>query len=188
MNSILDKLHEKAMEFSDEGIIAKAKGDETLADYFFEKAYFLERDAALGYVAKDENTNLIKSILFRSAITLGLRCGYLWAAENLAKTALNSKPHPAIIEELKELVLKINTQKSEINAKAIQITGVITSADSRISEITVLVFKDKINLKVVLPHNNINEIVKSYWEKNIIIKGKTDNKGTIFLEKIKQAA
>ena len=188
MNNKFDKLHDKAMEFSDEGLIAKAKGNDELAEYFFEKAYFLERDAALGYSVIDENSWLMQAILLRSAITLGLRCGHLWGAENLTNFALQENPHPVILEDLNNIVIQINQQKSQLDKKSIQIAGVITSADARIGEITVLVFKEKMNFKVVLPNNNISEIVKSFWEEKITIKGKKDNKGTIFLDKIQQAA
>lgn len=188
MNNIADTLHKKAMEFTDEGILAQRRGNEELATSFFEKAYFLEKQAALGYTVNDDNSLLIKSILLRSAATLALDCGYLWEANHLTKMGLEGDIHPAIQGDFEELLVNIEEQKKKISRNNIQVTGTVISANAIVNEINIFVFTTNEHFKIFIPDGKIHDIVHNFWAKQVTVKGKTDQKGVIFMDEIQKAA
>lgn len=187
MNTIA--LHDKAMEFTDEALLARRRGDDDVAQSFFEKAFLLEKDAALATQPANENGRLFRSILFRSAATLALDCGNLWEARYLIETALNIAPHSSIVKELQVLLSNVNEKLEQTQENtAVTITGFITGADASASEIKVQASPELHSFKVFVPKEKLQEIVSSFWQKMVVIEGKTNRQGVIFLEAIRRAA
>lgn len=186
MDKAVDEIHNKAIEFADEALLAKRRGNLKLASSFYEKAYYLERKAALSTIVTDDQSQLYRSILLRSAATLAMKNGLLSDGENLVQVALTTNPHPAILPELEEILKEISNLKKEISE--IEIIGVIISADAIANELKVLSVHNNQMFKVFVPSEMLLNIVKSFWAENVVIQGTTGEEGIIFLEKIDKAA
>lgn len=187
-NKAIYSLHNKAIEFADEGLLAKKRGESDVAQSFFQKAFLLEKEAALATIPNKEN-QLFHSILYRSAATLALDCGNIWEAEFLVNTALTHKISAGIKEQLIDLRKKIIARKKYfISQTDIELIGIIIGADTPNSEIKLLDNKDNLFYKIFVPQNQIHQIVQSFWAKQVLISGKKDKRGIVFLEQIKQVA
>ena len=103
MPSVKDN-HDLAMEFADLGLKNRASGEMERALAYFEQALEFEI-AAID--ALDEKDGLAWSILHRSAGTLALDCQDFRQAEQITTRALAGDPHPAIIDELRDLLEQI---------------------------------------------------------------------------------
>ena len=187
-NKAIYSLHNKAIEFADEGLLAQKRGENAVAQSFFQKAFLLEKEAALATVFNKEN-QLFYSILYRSAATLALDCGNIWEAEFLVNAALSKKVSKIIQEQLTDLKQKIAAKKNDfINQSTVELIGIIIGADTPNSEIKLLDSKDNLSYKIFVPQNQLHQIVQSFWAKQVLISGKKDKRGIVFLEQIKQVA
>lgn len=106
--SNITTLHEKAMELSDLGILARRRGEAIEAVQFFRQALELEREAASRVPSDAEPT---RSILYRSAATLALDSGETREAERLIAMALSGNPSEAVAEELRDLLERVYFQR-----------------------------------------------------------------------------
>ena len=104
-----NELHNLAMEYADEAIFAKRKGEEDKAKQYFEKAFLAEKCAA----EQVAGTNLepTRSVLHRSAATLALDCGEIREAEKLISVALSGEPPFEIAEELRDLQERVQFER-----------------------------------------------------------------------------
>lgn len=187
-NRAIYALHNKAIEFADEALLAQKRGNDDVAQSFFQKAFILEKEAALALMPTKEN-QLFFSILYRSAATLALDCGNLWEASYLVETALSKIGDESLKEQLEVLQKKIETQKqSFFDNGTVELVGIIIGADTPNSEIKLFDDKDKLSYNIFVPQNKIHQIVQSYWAKQVKVTGKKDNRGIVFLEQIKQVA
>ncbi|MBN3907131.1 MAG: hypothetical protein HWQ35_11385 [Nostoc sp. NMS1] len=109
MNDIQD-LHKQAMDFAEMAQIAKLRGDSALALQLSRQAFEKERLAAELIVSNLE-AEPTRSVLHRSAATLGIDCGEIPTAERLISIALSGNPPQEIAEELKDLFVHINIHK-----------------------------------------------------------------------------
>ena len=107
MNSVND-LHKKAMECADLGLKKRARGNAKDSLVYFEKALRYELAAIKELDQKD---GLAWAVLHRSAGTLALDCRDFRQAEKIVATALAQEPHPAIAEELRDLLEEIHFQR-----------------------------------------------------------------------------
>ena len=83
--NIAKVLHNEAMELTDEALLAQMEGNPKAALTFYQKAFWLEKEAAIDYGAEivDE---LIRYMYCRSAAFLAFKAGYINEAEQLVKT------------------------------------------------------------------------------------------------------
>ena len=81
MNSV-KIIHEAAMEFYDFAKRAKIRGDQTAWKENMEKAYILEKEAALT-MPEQQNNFMWRYILLRSAGWLAFQCGQLFPAHQM---------------------------------------------------------------------------------------------------------
>ncbi|MEL6257114.1 MAG: hypothetical protein AAFR87_34285, partial [Bacteroidota bacterium] len=86
--NVVTVLHNKAMEFADEALLAKMEGNEEASVKFFQKAFALEKEA-FDSVQEDLEDLLPKYILIRSAASLALNCGDFREAERLIELGLS---------------------------------------------------------------------------------------------------
>ena len=99
----VSSLHNDAMEMADLGSAAQRTGDRELAEQYFRKACELESEAAKS-VPRSLMSEPTRSILFRSAATLALRCGLVEAAASLVREGLDGSPPATVAEELRSLI------------------------------------------------------------------------------------
>lgn len=103
-------LHEKAMEFWDEGFFAKREGKLSLANEKFRQALKFEIEAA--EILKDKlDEEPSRSVLYRSAASMAMSCEEYRQAEKLIATALSGNPPEEIAEELRDLLEEVNLRK-----------------------------------------------------------------------------
>ncbi|MCY3936353.1 MAG: hypothetical protein OXG09_10265 [Chloroflexi bacterium] len=106
-SQIID-LHERAMEFADKARSARRAKDHDTHDNFIQKAYELEKKAAL--MIKSEESEPTRSVLHRSAASLAFRCKKYREAEWLIARALSGNPPGEILSELRRLSHKVYFQ------------------------------------------------------------------------------
>jgi hypothetical protein len=109
--------HQHAMEKADQALEARRRGDESAARAFFREAFLSERTAAQ-MVAQDLTAEPTRSVLHRSAASLGVECGEAREAERLIATALSGDPPAEIAAELRELWQTVCHDLSRVPAAA----------------------------------------------------------------------
>ena len=112
------ELHNRAMDLTSRALIERNHGNSEREREFFEEAL----ESELAAIAElDEPRGLAWSILHRSAGTLALDCRDYRQAEHIVAKALAGDPHPAIVEELRDLWERINFQRHlELRGVALQ--------------------------------------------------------------------
>ncbi len=108
--SQIQELHQQAMNLAEMAQVAKLKGDLPLASQLSRQAFEQERSAA-ELIAGDLAAEPTRSVLHRSAATLGIDCGEIHTAERLIAIALSGNPPQEIADELKDLFVQINIHK-----------------------------------------------------------------------------
>ncbi|HIJ73364.1 MAG TPA: hypothetical protein HPP83_04600 [Candidatus Hydrogenedentes bacterium] len=119
--------HHQAMELADKADRLKRDGRFDEARESLEKAFELERHAALK--VRDRYTvEPTRSILSRSAASLGLECHRLREAEQMISIGLSGEPPEEIAEELRDLLERVNFSRHlslrgiELNPDEIQLS------------------------------------------------------------------
>lgn len=97
----INKLHKEAMEAANEAYIADLHSDFGRAEALFRVAFEKEREAAL-LLKDDSDTEPTRSVLFRSAATLGIDCREFREAERLIAIGLAGDPPQQLCEELRD--------------------------------------------------------------------------------------
>ncbi|GAB4200198.1 MAG: hypothetical protein OHK0022_21050 [Roseiflexaceae bacterium] len=105
--SLINELHEQAMEQADLAFIARRRGDIAKAQELTHLAFELEAKAA-SLVEHDLSAEPTRSILYRSAAVLAIESGATREAERLIATALSGNPPIEIAEELRDLLEQVN--------------------------------------------------------------------------------
>ncbi len=184
--NIVTVLHNKAMEFADEALIAKIEGDIEASIALFEKAFVLEKEAASS-VRKGQKDDFSRITLWRSAASLAANCGKFYEANAIINRVLNENPPAVLADELKELQTQINR---EVNQKVgnVEIKGIIVYANVNKNEIRLKALHNNNIYSILVPEHLINEIVKSYWADVVQIKAQQMDSGAIVLDKINRAA
>ncbi len=100
-------LHEQAMQYAQDAMVAKMIGDEEAATSSNLQAYELEKQAAMALL-DDFDVEPVRSLLFRSAAVLAFECGQYREAEKLASLGVAGDPPSDIAEELRNLLEDIN--------------------------------------------------------------------------------
>jgi hypothetical protein len=106
MTSVSD-LHNQAMDFAEQALLADSQGDPRAAERLFRQALDSERRAAL-LVAPDVAAEPTRSVLLRSAASLALDCKEFREAERLISTALAGSPPEEVCDELRELLDQVH--------------------------------------------------------------------------------
>ena len=101
--SIASDLHDKAMECVDFAMSARRRGDEEESRRLYREAFALENE---GIAALEERERLEPwfSVLHRSAAWLALNGDLPREAERIAAKALAQDPHPAVADELRDVL------------------------------------------------------------------------------------
>jgi uncharacterized phage-like protein YoqJ len=97
------QVHRKAMILAQDAYVSLMKGDEATAFQLYEEAFSLEREAALSLLS-DESKEPTRSVLFRSAASLAMKCKKFKEAENMVAMGLAGNPPEEIANELRDIV------------------------------------------------------------------------------------
>ena len=103
----INQAHDKAMEYLDEALLFKLRGDHDAQNAYIWKAMIWEVRAA--YLALKTNIEPSRSVLCRSAAQLCVECGELDEAESLITAALSGNPPFEIVVELEAIRSQINS-------------------------------------------------------------------------------
>jgi hypothetical protein len=184
--NVVTVLHNKAMEFADEALLAKMEGNMQASAALFEKAFELEKEAA-NSVDEDRRDSESRYILIRSAASLALHCGKFHEAKSLIEVGLSGNPPSFIVEELKALEASMPREISD-KVGFVEVIGVIIYANADNSEIRLQDIESKELYTITVPSHLINEIVKSYWADLVQVKAQKEPTGSIILRQIEKAA
>lgn len=104
--SEIEKLHAEAMKLAEEADALRAQGSHEAARELLIKAFDQESSAAKMFseIQGDEPT---RSVLLRSAASLGIECGQWREAERLVAEGLAGNPPAEIADELRDLFQEI---------------------------------------------------------------------------------
>lgn len=184
--NIVTILHNKAMEFADEAMLAKMEGDNRSSFALFEKAFELEQEAAASVPEENQHSES-NFLLIRSAAALAFTCGKFQEARALINAGLSGNLPAFIANELKDLEISL-LQATNEKVGYLEIVGIITYANAVKSEVQLQDIQSKEPISITVPRHLINEIVKSYWGDLVQVKAKTAGKGAIILDEITRAA
>jgi len=191
---VIQVLHETAMEYVDFADRAKHRGDTTTYQALLEKAYLLEKEAALKMLYQGHTTSW-RFLLLKSAGWLALQVGKVKEAAYLANLGLKNQPPAnmqAYFQELLKALQKPTAQRksSKITLTntteelSVHIKGILTHANAEQQEIYLQNPENQETYLIHVPAELINDIVKSFWSALVIVEGKTNPLGMITLEKI----
>ena len=94
--------HKEAMNLALEASVEEKRGNSSLANVLYKKAYELERDAAWELIPHQDKEPT-RSILFRSAASLAKKCGLIDDGKQLIQLALNGNPPANVKQQLSDL-------------------------------------------------------------------------------------
>ncbi|QDT91748.1 hypothetical protein [Gimesia algae] len=99
----INNLHNNAMDAANKAYVADLHGDFNLAESLFREAFEKEREAAI-LLKNDLDTEPTRSVLFRSAATLGIDCREFREAERLIAIGLSGNPPDQLCDELRDVL------------------------------------------------------------------------------------
>lgn len=99
----VNQLHDQAMNFVEEAYLAKRAKDMTQAKKFWQKAFELEKEAAM-QLANDYDIEPTRSVLFKGAASLALNVENYREVERMVGLGLAGNPPVPIYQELHELL------------------------------------------------------------------------------------
>jgi hypothetical protein len=154
------QIHREAMQYAQEGMIAHQTGQQEKAMLYYEKAFELEKQAAMSFLEGDKQPT--RAILFRSAASLAQKCNKISESQKLITLGLAGNPPQEIAEELRSLRKNILASRQK---RPFSIRGFLRVADSTKNIIQIINDAGTIQ-KIVVP-NGLAEIVKIFWEEEV---------------------
>ena len=112
--------HHRAMELADQADRLKREGRFDEAQQLLVKSFGLERDAVLKVRGK-YGVEPTRSVLSRSAASLGIECGRLREAERMISIGLSGDPPEEIAEELRDLLERVHFSR-HLSLKGIELS------------------------------------------------------------------
>jgi len=110
MKNVID-LHKEAMEFAAEAMLLDLQGD-TQRAYDVNRQAFLKEKQAADLMSNSYEIEPTRSVLYRSAATLALKCGETTEAKSLIALALAGNPPTEIVQELQDLLGQVDQVQS----------------------------------------------------------------------------
>jgi hypothetical protein len=105
MQTVINMRHQRSMDLAESATLAQQRGESVVE--LWREAFELEAQAA-ALLANEWQAEPTRSVLYRSAATLALRCDQVQAAERLVVTGLMGHPPEEIAAELRDLFVQIN--------------------------------------------------------------------------------
>lgn len=189
MNSV-KIIHEAAMEYYDWAKLAKRKGDQIAWRENIEKAYVLEKEAALT-MPEQQHNYMWRYILLRSAGWLAYQAGFYKEATALVNVGLRGNPPAIEKHKLQELGQKLKAIETTPNAATTNslpvLSGFLASVDLITCEIKLKLADSKEQILITVPEEKIREIARLFLG-DIVQISVNELKGVKVLEDISRAA
>jgi hypothetical protein len=154
-----------------EGIVADAKGTTQEAIRFFGIAFEAEKQAALSLLMNFEKEPF-RSVLFRSATSLAMNCKRYEEAKQMVHFGLAGKPPKDVEEQLVSIYLAVEratkgnpVSQSHPSKHNFFLEGTLIGADILTDKITI--FSERLGVVKVIVKNNLDEIVRNYWNEYV---------------------
>jgi len=185
--NVINIIHNKAIEFADEAVIAQHKGDPSDVKQLYFKAFQLEKEAAL-YAPLDNEDTLIRHILIRSAASLAMLSGQFSEAEKLIALGLSSSPPQFIEEELLALSEEVKARKEHpIKTNSVHLTGLFTYANANENEIKIQDNNPPFLHTLIAPGKQIQALVKAHFLERVHVKAQLSPNGILVMEEMEKA-
>jgi hypothetical protein len=132
MNPVADirTVHHEAMKIASLADKAKAEQDLDAAMSLYSEAFSKEREFVLALLGTSANS-LTKSVMIRSAATLGFLAGQLREAEKLVALGLSMNIPDQIAEELRDLFENIKVSRHQDADSGVQLPSMFGKADPK---------------------------------------------------------
>ena len=175
-------------EFAIEAEMAEKRGDLKTARLFYQKAFFIEKEN-LNETPKGERYQLTRSIYANNTVHYAYFAGLYAEAIQIAENFLSNASHEAVAPDLKSILKKAKTAlENKSTSSETKITGTLIGADLPSGTFKLLGKKDNQYYGIQTSKEEIVEIVKNFWAKQVEVIGKKIQDGTINLEKIELVA
>lgn len=181
------ELHHKSLEFSDEAIIAKRKGNGEVAKILFEKAFWLEK-AAIWEMKKAAKIPFSRLVMIRSAAALAYKAGLYQESLKLIALGLKEYPEEIALPELESVLAAVTKKMPEIHLKTYSLRGILTAADAHEHEIKVEISESTQQYSIIVPTEMMDDIVRFYWKNEVLIEITSYSEGVMILDNISLAA
>ncbi|MEN9611612.1 MAG: hypothetical protein RLZZ628_2426 [Bacteroidota bacterium] len=172
------ELHRAAMRQAQEAYMAVVNGDNAAALPLYEQAFLLEQRAAHHFIL-DLEQEPTRSVLFRSAANLALKCKKYEEAKKMVYFGLAGNPPKEIAEELIEVYQRIiqALKLAEMPSQALDVVhktpkssyfwlkGILKTADAQKHKITIVSEDNKTSI-IHVP-KDLGQIVRNYWDENV---------------------
>lgn len=185
--NVINIIHNKAIEFADEAVIAQHKGNPSTVKELYFKAFQLEKEAAL-YAPLDNKDTTPRHILIRSAASLAMLSGQFLEAEKLIALGLSSAPPKFIKEELLSLSKEVKTRKeNQAKANSIQLIGLFTYANANENEIKIQDNNPPFLHTLIAPAKQIKYLVREHFLERVNVKAYFSSNGILLMKEMKKA-
>lgn len=186
--NVINIIHNKAIEFADEAIIAKHKGNPSTVKELYLKAFQLEKEAAL-YAPLDNEDTTPRHILIRSAASLAMLSEQFDDAEKLITLGLSSSPPKFIEEELLTLSKEVKIRKANyLKTSFIQVIGLFTYANANENEIKIQDNNLPFLHTLIAPAKQIKMLVKEYFLEKVNVKASVSSNGILLMKEMTKIA
>lgn len=187
MNNAIQQIHNTAMDLADIAHIKKVKEGEAVYRQYLTAAYELELYAVSKMEENnDENDQLWKAILLKSASWLAYKCGYVEQAKRLVDKGLTIQTDNYITHKLNDLKNTIEEDlKTKQNNNHQILHGFLTAANIIKNQITIQENNQSIILYV--PENTIKQVARLFLGTTVEIEASFSD-GKVILEDIRPAA
>jgi hypothetical protein len=191
--NVINIIHNKAIEFADEAIIATHKGNPSTVKELYFKAFQLEKEAAL-YAPLDNEDTTPRHILIRSAASLAMLSEQFEEAEKLIALGLSSTPPPFIEEELLTLSKEVKIRKANYpdsyqdKTNIIQVVGLFTYANANENEIKIQENNPPFLHTLIAPTKQIKMLVKEYFLEKVNVKASLSPNGILLMKEMTKIA
>jgi len=175
------------LEFSDEAIIAKRKGNTEVAKILFEKAFWLEK-AAVWEMKKEANIPFSRLVMIRSAAALAYKAALYQEALKLIALGLKEYPEHIALPELESVLAAVTKKMPEVHLKTYSLKGILTAANAHEHEIKVETDSSPQIYSILVPAAMMDDIVRSYWKNEVLINITSYSEGVMILDSIRLAA
>ena len=183
-------LYNQAVSFAEQGDIAKAKRHIVPIDYklFYEKAFLLEKEAAL-LMSSEEKHPLSRGEMLKNATALAYKAGKYEEAQKTATLCRSEALDSYTLIKLGELEKRIVAAlATPIHNSSLTVRGLFTSANADDREIRIRDMENQQMYSFIVPANMFKKVVKSYWQDVVSVVGHANVQGVFTLEKISRPA
>ena len=157
------ELHQKAMFFAQDALVAKHKGEKDNAQSLYQKAFDIERGVAMSFVNSDNEP--MRSVMFRSAASLALNCGLDREAEIMVSYGLIGTPPTDVHQELLQLLDDVKQQRQlKEQDNTITLIGYLKVANAGTNKIRLVNGSENKDINVA---HGMSDMVRAFFDNKV---------------------